>query len=219
MKYRIEGTLYPILIIDLDEDEQIITQTHALLSMTGDVEMKTKMYGGITKGARRMAGGETVFLTTFTARSDGQQVSLSDNVCGTILPLQIDINHAYLCDRAAYLCSETTVDLDVAFMKKIRMGLFGGESFVMERLSGNGMVFLHGWGELQKKTLQAEEELKVATGCIMAVSNSATLDVKFIRSVNNILFSGQGLFITKVTGPGDVYIQSMTGYRETGNPK
>jgi uncharacterized protein (TIGR00266 family) len=210
MNYQINGTIYPILTVFLNNKEKIVAQTHAMVSMTKEIEMKTKMYGGITKGIRRMAGGDSVFLTFFTSHADNQCVAFADNICGNILPLEIDNNHSYLCDRSAYLCGEPTVDLDIVFMKQIRMGLFGGESFIMERLSGNGMVFLHGWGELQKKTLVDKEELEVSTSRIMAVSSSVTLDVMFIKTINNILFSGQGLFITKVTGPGDVYIQSFS---------
>lgn len=210
MKYIISGVLYPILTIDLNKGERIVSQTHAMLSMTSNVEMKTQIYGGITKGVRRMAGGDSVFLSFFSANADNQQVSFSDKICGNMLALEVDPNHSYLCDRSAYLCGETSVDLDVAFMRKIRMGMFGGESFIMERLSGNGKVFLHGYGELQKKTLGIGEELKVATSKIMAVSTSVTMDVEFIRTLNNVLFSGQGLFITNITGPGDVYMQSFS---------
>lgn len=215
MRYEIEGTMYPVLTAFLDKDEQVVAQTHAMISKTEGVEMETKMYGGITKGIRRMAGGDSTFLTAFTSTCDNQHVSFADGICGKILPLEIKPGTSYLCDRAAYLCSSKNVDLDVAFMKRIRMGLFGGESFVMERLSGEGIVFLHGWGELQKKTLNLGERLQVATSHIMAVSSSVTLDIEFIRSLNNILFSGQGLFITTVTGPGDVYIQSITEFPKT----
>jgi uncharacterized protein (TIGR00266 family) len=210
MDYTISGTVYPILSISMNKGDQIVSQTYAMLSMTSGIEMKTEMYGGVTKGIRRMAGGDSIFLTFFTAIEDHQKVSFADEICGLILPLSIDKEHTYLCDRSAYLCGERSVDLDVAFMRRVRMGLFGGESFVMERLSGEGQVFLHGWGELQKTVLGAGEELTVATSRLMAVSTSVKMDVTFNKTATNILFSGQGLFLTTVTGPGEVYVQSFS---------
>lgn len=210
MEYSIIGTLYPILSIRMNKGEQIVSQTHAILSLTGKVHMQTRMYGGITKGIRRMAGGDSVFLTTLTAEEDGQEVELSDNVCGSILPLEVGDGKAYLCDKSAYLCSEPGVNLDVAFMKRVRMGLFGGEGFILERISGNGKAFLHGYGELQRKVLDGSTELKVASGKVMAVSSTIHMDVEFVKSMSNILFSGRGLFVTTLSGEGEVYLQSFS---------
>jgi len=216
MKYAIEGTLYPILTFDMDKGERVSAQSHSVLSLSQGMEMKTEMYGGLTKAIRRLAGGDSLFLSTFTALEDGQKLSLSDYVCGKILPLYIDKDHSYLCDRSAYLCSEPTVDLDVAFMKRIRMGLFGGEGFVMERLSGEGWAFLHGYGELQKQTITEKDEVRVTSGRVMAISTTVSMDVRFVESVNNILFSGRGMFTTSLKGTGDVYLQSFSK-REMGN--
>lgn len=210
MKYAIEGSLYPILSIDLDKGERISAQSHSVLSLSKDMEMKTEVYGGLTKAVRRLAGGDSLFLSTFTALEDNQNVTLSDYVCGNILPLYVDKDHSYLCDRAAYLCSEPSVDLDVAFMKRIRMGLFGGEGFVMERLTGNGWVFLHGLGELQKRRITEGEELKVTSGRVMAINTTVSMDVQFVETVSNILFSGRGMFTTSLKGSGDVYLQSFS---------
>ncbi|MCJ7698058.1 MAG: AIM24 family protein, partial [Thermoplasmata archaeon] len=162
------------------------------------------------------AGGDPLFLLTFTALENNQKVSFADNTCGNILALRIDKDHSYLCDRSAYLCSEPTVDLDVAFMKKIRMGLFGGEGFILERLSGEGWVFLHGWGELQKRVLSDGEQLKVMSSKVMAISTTISMDVEFIKSANSILFSGRGLFTTCLKGVGDVYLQSFSKHQKVG---
>jgi uncharacterized protein (TIGR00266 family) len=211
MKYIIDGNLYPIVSIELNKGEQLIAQTNALLSMTKEVEMETEIYGGMLKAVRRLAGGDSLYMTTFTALEDGQVISLADRVCGNMLILEIDKDHNYLCDRAAYLCAEPGVDLDIAFMKRIRMAVFSGEGLVLERLSGNGKVVLHGWGELHKKILGPGEELEVTSSRLLAFSTTITLDVKFVKTVNNILFSGRGLFTTHLTGPGEVYIQSFFG--------
>lgn len=210
MIFVIEGTLYPILSIDLDKGEQIYTQTHSILSLTKNAEMKTEMYGGLIKAVRRLAGGDSMFLATVTAHEDNQNLKISDDVCGNMLALPIDGDHSYLCDRSAYLCSQPTVDLDVAFMRKIRMGLFGGEGFVLERLSGTGWAFLHGYGEIQKTVLKEGDILKVTSGRVMAISTTVEMDIEFVKTFNNILFSGRGLFVTTLTGHGDVYLQSFT---------
>ncbi len=213
MKHSIEGTLYPILSIDMDKGEKIYTQTHSVLSMSKNMEMKTEMYGGVIKAVRRLAGGDSVFLATITALEDNQNLLLSDNVCGNILPLSVEENQSYLCDRSAYLCSQPTVDLDIAFMRKLRMGIFGGEGFVLERISGKGTAFLHGYGELKKETLEEGESLKVTSGRVMAISTTINMDIEFVKTFNNIFFSGRGLFVTTLTGHGDVWLQSFTKQR------
>lgn len=209
MKHVIEGNLYPILTVHLNKDEKILAQTEAFLCATKGIEMSTQVYGGIIKATRRLAGGDSVYLSSFLAREDDQMVSFSDNVCGNMVILDIDADHSYLCERASYLCSEPGVDLDVAFLKRIRVGLFGGEGLILERLSGEGKAVLHGWGELHKRVLKEGEELEVASSRILAVSTTINLDVKFVKSINNILFSGRGLFTTHLTGPGEAYIQSF----------
>lgn len=181
-----------------------------MLSITKDIDMTTFIYGGITKGIRRMAGGDSVYLSEYVSRSDRQVVTLSDNKCGCILPLEVSDNKSYLCDRTAYLCSEPSVDLDIAFIKRVRMGLFGGEGFVLERLTGNGFVFLHGYGEITRVELDDGDELEVMSSKVLALSTSISMDVKFVNSVNNVLFSGRGLFTTHLTGHGVVYLQSFS---------
>lgn len=198
----------------MNKGERIYTQSHSILSLSKEMDMKTEVYGGIIRGVRRLAGGDSLFLTTIMALEDGQNLLLSDNVCGNILPLQVKEGQSYLCDRSAYLCSEPTVDLDIAFMKRVRMGLFGGEGFILERLSGDGSVFLHGYGELIKRTLVPGEILKVTSGRVLAVSTTIEMDVEFVRTMNNILFSGRGLFVTTLTGYGEVWLQTFTKMRD-----
>lgn len=210
MRYKIDGNLYPIISIDLNKGEKVMSQSQAVLSLTKGIEMETNIYGGVTKAVRRLAGGDSLYLSTFTALEDGQNVTFSDHVCGNLLVLSIDSEHTYLCDRSAYMCGEVGVDLDVAFMKNIRMGIFGGEGFILERLSGHGQVVLHGCGELHKRVLDQGEELEVTTSRILALSTSIQMDVKFVKTWNNILFSGRGLFTTTLTGPGEVYLQSFS---------
>lgn len=209
MKYTIEGNLYPIVSVELNKGEQILAQTEALLSVTKQVEMTTEVYGGITKAVRRLAGGDSLFLSRFEAKEDGQIVSFADKICGSMVPLQVDATHSYLCDRDGYLCGQPSVDLDVAFMKKLRVGVFGGEGLVLERLSGEGLIILHGWGEVHKRTLAEAEELEVTSSRLLAISTTIDMDVKFVKTANNILFSGRGLFTTHLTGPGEVYMQSF----------
>jgi uncharacterized protein (TIGR00266 family) len=209
MKYEIDGSTLPILTITLDKGESVYSQSGSLVSMSESINMSTELVGGITRAIRRLAGRETAFLTRFTSESDGAKISFSDKENpGTTKAFYLDGKTEWLCERASFLCSESTIDLDIAFLRKISAGLFGGEGFVFLKVSGTGYVFLHPYGEIKEHTLQENENLFVSTGKLVAFESTVSFNVVFLKKLRNMLFSKEGIFITKLTGPGKVYIQS-----------
>jgi uncharacterized protein (TIGR00266 family) len=209
MEYIIEGTTLPILTITLNKGESVYSSTGSLVSMSDSIAMSSEMVGGLLRAVRRLAGRETMFLTKFTAFKDGEHISFSDkNTPGTTKPFFLDGTKELICERASFLCSEDTIDLDISFLRKISSGIFGGEGFIFLRLSGKGYAFLHPYGEIKEHTLAAGERILVSTGKLVAFENTVTFNVIFLKKLKNILFSREGLFITELIGPGKVYVQS-----------
>jgi uncharacterized protein (TIGR00266 family) len=209
MKYEIDGSTLPILTITLDKGESVFSSSGSLVSMTDAITMSTELVGGITKAIRRLAGRETAFLTRFTSEQNGAQVSFSDRERpGTTKAFHLDGTTEWMCERASFLCSESTIDLDIAFLRKISAGIFGGEGFVFLKISGTGHVFLHPYGEIKEHVLTENENLYVSTGKLVAFEKTVSFNVVFLKKLRNMFFSKEGVFITKLTGPGKVYIQS-----------
>jgi uncharacterized protein (TIGR00266 family) len=208
MEFQIDGTVLPILTITLKKGESVYSQSGSLVSMTEGIVFQTELLGGITKAIRRLAGKESAFITRFIAKEDGAVVSFSEeNVPGVTRAFYLD-NDELLCERSSFLCSESTVDLDIAFLRKISAGIFSKESFVFLRVSGKGYVFLHPHGEIKEHTLKEGEKLRVSRGKVVAFEKTVDFNVVFLKTAKTILFSKEGLFITELTGPGKVYVQS-----------
>lgn len=209
MKYEIEGTTLPILTLTLDKGESVYSSGGSLVSMTDGIRMGTEMMGGFTKAIRRLAGRETMFMTMFISEKDGATVSFSDReIPGTTKPIYLDGKTEMMCERRSFLCSESSVDLDIAFLRKISAGIFGGEGFVFLKVSGTGWVFLHPYGEIKEHILKENEKLYVSTGKLVAFEDTVNFNVVFLKKLKNIFLSKEGIFITELTGPGKIYIQS-----------
>jgi uncharacterized protein (TIGR00266 family) len=156
-----------------------------------------------------MIAGESFFITTFLYKGRGKgHVAFSAPYPGKIIPLDLS-NGSILCQKDAFLCAANGIDIQVAFTKKIGAGLFGGEGFILQKLEGDGMAFVHGGGTIIERCLASGEELRVDTGCLLAFSSTVEYDIQFIGGFRNALFGGEGLFLTKLTGPGCVYLQSL----------
>ncbi len=209
MNYSIEGTTLPILTLTLRSGESVYSNSGSLVSMTDSVTMTSEMMGGFTRAVRRLAGRESLFLTRFKATKDDARISFSDReVPGTTKAFYLDGKTELICERASYLCSEDTIDLDIAFVKRISAGLFGGEGFVFLKISGTGHVFLHPFGEIKEHILADGEKLFVSTGKLVAFEDTVHFGVVFLKTFRNMLFSREGVFITELVGPGKIYIQS-----------
>ena len=208
MNYKITGTLLPILEVSINKDEGIYAQSGSLLMIGDGVDFKTELAGGALHGLRRLAGGEHFYISKYVSGIDGGKVLLSDPTIGMMVPLTISEDTPMLCDRGAFLCCESSVNFDVAFMKRIRDALFSGEGVVLQKLYGHGTAILHCWGEVIEHNLQPEESIRVSSGNVAAFSTTVKLQTRIMKGGKNIIFGGEGMFITELTGPGKVILQS-----------
>jgi uncharacterized protein (TIGR00266 family) len=209
--YKIFGDDMQAVEIELDPREAVRAEVGAMLFMEDGIEMQTGTGGGIFSGLKRMVTGENFFITSFLNNAAGKKhVTFAAPYPGKIIPLQLrDLGGSFLCQRDGYLCSAEGIDINIEFTKKIGAGLFGGEGFILQRLSGDGYAFVHAGGTIIKRDLQSNEVLKVDTGCLVAFSPSVDYDIQFIGGFKNVLFGGEGLFYAKLTGPGTVYLQTL----------
>jgi len=187
----------------------------AMLYMAGDVDMDTSMKGGIWGGLRRMVVGESLFMTRFRARGPAQ-VAFAAPHPGNVKRLDLDGRSGWLCQRDSFLCATDGAEGGIAFTKRFGAGLFGGEGFILERLSGEGTVFIHGGGNFLEFDLLPGQTLRVDTGCIVAFQEGVRYDIQFVGGFKNALFGGEGLFLATLTGPGQVVLQTLPFSRLAG---
>lgn len=208
MKYEIKGEPFPTVICTLQKGETMKNETGAMAFMTSDITMETNSTGGILKGLGRVLSGDTMFLNYFTAKSDNQKIGFSAHSPGKILPIKLDGTNTIIGQKNAFLASEESVDYDIYFKDKLGAGIFGGEGFILQKFSGEGMVFIEIDGEIIERELEAGETILLDPGHIAAMEESVDFDVERVKGAKNILF-GEGLFFTRVTGPGKIWIQTM----------
>lgn len=209
--YKTFGDDMQIVEIELDPNEGVRAEAGAMIYMEKGIEMQTSTGGGIFKGFKRMITGESFFITTYVYNGEGKgHVAFGAPYPGKIITLELDkLGGSFLCQKDAFLCAAQGIEIDIAFTKKFGAGLFGGEGFILQRLTGDGMAFIHAGGTIIKKELQAGEALKVDTGCLVAFSPTVDYDIQFVGGFKNALFGGEGLFFAHLTGPGVVYLQSL----------
>lgn len=208
MKYTIEGAPLPIVICDLDAGETMITEKGAMSWMTPNMKMET-VGGGVGKMVGRMFSGETMFQNRYTAEGGPGQIVYASSFPGAILAFEISAGQEIIAQKSAFLASASTVELSVAFQKKLAGGFFGGEGFIMQRLSGQGTAFLEIDGYVKEYDLQAGQSMIIDTGYLAAMSGSCTMDITSVKGLKNKFLGGEGFFNTVVTGPGKIYLQSM----------
>ena len=209
--YKVLGDDMQIVEIELDPGEGVRAEAGAMMYMDGDIEMQTSSGGGLFKGFKRMLTGESFFITTFLYDGAGKgHVAFGAPYPGKIIPLELDkMGGSFLCQKDAFLCAARGIEIEVAFTKKIGAGLFGGEGFILQRLEGHGMAFVHAGGTIIKRELKADETLRVDTGCLVAFAPTVGYDIQFVGGFKNALFGGEGVFLAQMTGPGLVYLQSL----------
>lgn len=209
--YTIHGDDMQIVEIELDPGEGIRAEAGAMMYMDEGIEMQTSTGGGIFKGFKRIITGESFFITTFLYNGKGKgHVAFGAPYPGKIIPLELDtLGGRFLCQKDAFLCAAGGIEIEIAFTKKIGAGLFGGEGFILQRLEGDGMAFVHAGGTIIQKDLSPGERLRVDTGCLVAFSPSVNYNIQFVGGFKNALFGGEGIFFATLTGPGMVYLQSL----------
>lgn len=209
MQYKIIGSTIPAVEIALQRSESLYTQSGGMSWQSEGISMSTNARGGLLKGFGRMLSGESFFMATYTATQNAV-IAFSSTVPGSILPVDLSQWGSLTIQKGAFLCAEESVSMEVTFTKKFSSGLFGGEGFILQKLSGRGMAFLEVDGDAVEKELAPGEVLKVDTGNVVAFDNSVKYEVETIKGLGNIFFGGEGLFLTKLTGPGRVVLQTLS---------
>lgn len=207
MKYEILGKELPAVVLTLDKGEKIITERGAMSWMDESIQMKTNT-GGAKKIFSKAFTGESIFQNIYTATEDQSIIAFSSSFPGQILAYNVE-DKPIIVQKRAFLAMEETVDMKIHFQKKLGAGLFGGEGFIMQKFSGKGVIFLEIDGSLVEYDLKEKQTLILDTGYLAAMEETVTMDIVTVKGVSNVLFGGEGLFNTKVTGPGKVWIQSM----------
>ncbi len=208
MHHEITGDNLQMVTLHLGEGESIYAEAGAMVNMSGNMQLTTNMKGGLFKGLKRMVSGESLFMTEFAPQGGEGFVSFAGNIPGKIFPITLESGE-FLAQKDAFLCSEHGIDLDIAFTKKLRSGFFGGEGFILQRLSGTGMAFLHCCGDIIEMTLKPGEVMKVETGLVVGFEPTVEYSIAVAGGVSTVLFGGEGLFLTTLKGPGKVILQSM----------
>jgi uncharacterized protein (TIGR00266 family) len=209
--YTIYGDDLQMVEIELDPQEGVRGEVGTMLYMDQGVKMQTGTGGGIFKGVKRIFAGESFFISTFLNESaEKKRVAFAAPFPGKVIPLDLEnLGGSFICQRDSFLCAARGTEIEVTFSKKLGAGLFGGEGFILQKLVGDGMTFVHAGGTVIEKNLQQGQTLKVDTGCLVAFAPSVDYDIEFIGGFTNALFGGEGIFLAKLTGPGKVYLQSL----------
>ena len=209
--YTIYGDDMQLVEVELDQGEGVRAEAGTLTYMEAGIEMQTSTGGGVFKGLKRAITGESFFITTFLNNASGKAlVAFAAPYPGKIIPISLkDFGGRIICQKDSFLCAAQGIEIEIAFTKRLGAGVFGGEGFILQRLEGDGLAFVHAGGTIVEKDLAAGQILRVDTGCLVAFNDSIDYDIKFIGGFRNALFGGEGLFLATLTGPGKVYLQSL----------
>jgi uncharacterized protein (TIGR00266 family) len=228
--YEIFGEEMQYVEVTLDPGETVIAEAGAMMYMTPQIEMQTVFgdpsaqqqqsgfLGKVMSAGKRLLTGESLFMTTFTnAGTAREHVAFASPYPGKVIPIHLDqYNGELICQKDAFLCAAKGVQIGIAFQKRFGVGLFGGEGFIMQRLTGDGIALIHAGGTLMRRKLEAGQMLKLDTGCLVALTRSVSYDIQLVGGVKNTLFGGEGLFFATLTGPGEIWCQSLPFSRLAG---
>lgn len=208
IRYEIEGGNLPVVICYPEEGQTLCTQSGAMSWMSPNMEMETHT-GGVGKAFGRMFSGESLFMNEYTARGGQGMIAFASAFPGSIIPYHVTPGNSIVVQKRGFLAMEKGLDLSVFFQKRFGTGLFGGEGFIMQKVSGDGLVFLEIDGSCKMIELKAGESILIDTGYLAAMSESCSMEIQTVKGLKNKFFGGEGFFNTRVTGPGKVYLQSM----------
>ncbi len=209
MQYRLIGSVMPVVEMLLERGESIYTQAGGMAWMSDGVSMETNTHGGFMKGLGRLFAGESMFMTTYTAQGYNAEIAFSATVPGEIVPIDTAVYRSLICQKGAFLCAQSGVTLDTVFTKRLSSGFFGGEGFILQQLGGMGTAFLEVDGNKVEKTLAPGEVLRVDTGNVVAFESTVGYEVEMVRGGMNMFLGGEGLFLTRLVGPGRVILQTQ----------
>ena len=226
--YRIVGSDMQFVEVELDPGESAVAEAGSMMFMTASIQMETVfgdgtsprsgVMGALLGAGKRLLTGESLFMTVFTNQGKGkQQVAFAAPYPGKILAMDLkQLGGTLICQKDSFLCAARGVSIGIAFQRRIGVGLFGGEGFIMQRLEGDGLCFVHAGGTVHPLELEAGQTLRVDTGCIVALQPSVTYDIQLVGGIKTALFGGEGLFFATLTGPGRVWLQSLPLSRLAG---
>ena len=226
--YKIFGEEMQFVEIELDPQEGVVAEAGTFMMMDDQIKMNTILgdgsnqekgiLGKIFSAGKRILTGESLFMTVFTNDGIGKkQISFASPYPGKIIPVDLNtFGGKFICQKDAFLCAAKGVSIGIEFSKKLGRGLFGGEGFIMQKMEGDGLGFIHAGGTMAKKVLQPGEVLKVDTGCIVGFTQEVDYDIEFVGGIKNTIFGGEGMFFATLRGPGTVYIQSLPFSRLAG---
>lgn len=210
MEYKVIGQTVPVVEMKLNKGETVYTQSGGMAYQSDGITMNTNTRGGIMKGIGRMFAGESMFMANYTADRDGAVIAFAATVPGNIVNVDLSKNpDGIILQKGAFLCAENNVETSAVFTKKFSAGLFGGEGFILQKATGNGMLFLEVDGDVIQKELAPGEVLKVDTGNVVAFEPKVSYEIETVKGLGNIFLGGEGLFLTKLVGPGKVILQSQ----------
>lgn len=209
MRYDIQGQTLPVVICYLDNGEKMITERGSMSWMSPNMLMETSSNGGVGKAIGRMFSGEAIFQNIYTAMNGNGMIAFASSFPGSIKAFQIAPGSELILQKSAFLAAESTVELSVHFQKKFGAGLFGGEGFIMQKVSGSGIVFAEFDGHVVEYELQPGQQIVIDTGHLAAMTASCSMEIQTVKGVKNVLFGGEGLFNTVISGPGKVWLQTM----------
>jgi len=208
MQFEIVGSSMQTLLVELSQGEAMFTERGGMAWLS-NVDMDTSARGGLMKGLGRMVSGESLFMTTYTAKRGGGTIAFTPEAPGRVLSMELQAGKAMLCQRDAFMCAEDSVDLSMHFHKRLGAGLFGGEGFFLQKVEGPGHVFFEIAGEAHETTLSSGAELQVDPGHVALFEPTVDFSITRVKGVRNMLLGGEGLFLARLTGPGKVWLQSL----------
>ncbi len=210
MEYKIIGQTVPAVEMTLRQGEIVYTQSGGMTYQTEGIQMKTNARGGVLKSLGRAFSGESIFMAHYSAETDGAKIAFSTTVPGSIVPVNMaDLPNGLIIQKGSFLCAENTVSTQVTFTKKFSSGLFGGEGFILQKATGSGLLFLEVDGDMITMNLQSGQTIKVDTGNVVAFESSVSYQIETVKGLGNIFLGGEGLFLTKLVGPGRVILQTQ----------
>ena len=210
MKYQIMGQTVPTVEVTLNKGESMYTQKGGMAWQTDGIEMSTNARGGVMKSLGRMFTGESIFMSTYTAQRDDAKIAFATTVPGDVKAVNLsELPNGLTVQKGAFLCAEPGVELSVTFSKRFSAGLLGGEGFILQKAEGRGMLFLEIDGDQIERDLGPGEVLKVDTGNVVAFESTVSYEIETVKGLGNIFLGGEGLFLTKLVGPGKVIIQTQ----------
>lgn len=216
MQYQIIGEPLPVVICTLEAGEAMHSESGAMSWMTPNMQMETSSGGGVGKVFGRMLSGENLFLNKYTATGSAGTIAFASSFPGSIRAFEISSEHEIIAQKGSFLAGSPTVEMSIFFQKKLGAGFFGGEGFIMQKLEGDGMVFMHAGGTVVERVLERGEELHVDTGCVVAFEPSVQFDIRQAGGIKSMLFGGEGLFFATLQGPGKIWLQSLPFSRLAG---